>query len=329
MDIKEDNTIDIFGENSVLADHLPGYEFRDSQGQMAKTVEKVLQDEKHLMVEAGTGVGKSLAYLAPSIIWAVKNSKRIVISTNTINLQEQLMYKDLPVLLKIIPYPVNIVLVKGRRNYLCWRRLNRILSDETGSLIPGSQYKELKRIEKWADKTKDGTLSDISWQPHSTLWGEISCEMDNCLGKKCSYCDSCFFQKARMKIFNADVLIVNHHLFFSDLGLRQAGKSILPEYNAAILDEAYFIEEIATEHFGFEVSNLGVKYLLNKSFSLLQVGTLFSENQSPFATRSHCSRSNFFISSLLSCNRATTALSDEGAPSMTDFVLLFIILWLL
>lgn len=275
MDTQEINVIDFFNKDGLLAGHMPRYEFRESQVQMAGAVEKVLEEEEHLMVEADTGVGKSIAYLVPSILWAVKNEKKVVVSTNTINLQEQLVYKDLPLLEKVIPHPFNAVLVKGRGNYICLRRFQRALEDEQGALVPSEYRSQLIYLEKWIKKTVDGSLADMVEQPHQQLWDEICCELDNCLGKKCPFyptgtakdCNACFFQRARSRIYKADLLIVNHHLFFSDLALRKIGRSLLPNYDAVILDEAHFVEDVATEHLGFEVSNLGVRYLLNKLYN--------------------------------------------------------------
>lgn len=267
MDTEEITLNSIFDKEGILREHMPRYEYREGQEQMAQAAEKVLEEEIHLMVEADTGVGKSIAYLVPSIFWAVKNKKKIVVSTNTINLQEQLVYKDLPLLEKVIPHPFNAVLVKGRSNYICLRRFQRVIEDESCSLIPSGHKIQLDRLRKWIKKTKDGSLTDLKEQPPQQLWDEISCELDNCLGKKCPFYEACFFQKARSRIYKADLLIVNHHLFFSDLALRQIGRSLLPNYDAVILDEAHFVEEVATEHLGFSVSNLGVKYLLNKLYN--------------------------------------------------------------
>lgn len=267
MDTKEISIAGIFNKDGILKEHMPRYEYRETQVQMAQAINKVLEAEEYLIIEAGTGVGKSIAYLVPAVIWAVKNGKKIVISTNTINLQEQLVYKDIPLLGKIIPYEFSAVLVKGRNNYLCLRKFQRALDDEYDLLVASEFRDELEQIKKWVKKTQDGSLADINNQPSQQLWDEVCCELDNCLGKKCPYFAVCFFQKARAKIFKADVLIVNHHLCFSDLALRQMGKNILPGYDAVIFDEAHTVEQIATEHFGIEISNFGIKYLLNKLYN--------------------------------------------------------------
>lgn len=264
--IAEINIKDIFRTEGTLAGIMPRYEYRQVQEQMAEMVAAAFKDKKHLMIEADTGVGKSLAYLLPAVLWAAGNKKKVIISTNTINLQEQLLDKDLPLLRKILPVPFQAVLAKGRSNYLCLRRFSRVSSD-ADSLLVESEYKPMiKFLGNWAEMTTDGSLADLETVPPAQLWEEICCELDNCLGKKCPYYKKCFFFKARALLGAADILIVNHHLFFSDLGLRRQGVSILPSYNAVVLDEAHFIEEIATRHLGFEISNLGIRYLLNKLY---------------------------------------------------------------
>ena len=267
MDIKQIDLKEFFGNQGMLGREMPRYEARESQGLMAQAVAAALEKEQHLIVEADTGVGKSLAYLVPGIFWAVTGQKKLVISTNTINLQEQLLDKDLPLLKKIMPFSFEAVLVKGRRNYLCWRRWRRIIEDEAGMLIPSEYSEDLEILKDWVQKTDGGSRADMERQPPAQLWSEISCETDNCSGQKCPFYDICFLQKARARLYQADILVVNHHLFFSDLVLRQIGKNLLPEYDAVILDEAHFTEGVATEHLGFQVTSLGVKYLLSKLYN--------------------------------------------------------------
>jgi ATP-dependent DNA helicase DinG len=267
MDFTAPELIDFFKEDGILSRNMPRYEYRESQINMALAIENALKKAKNLIVEADTGVGKSLAYLIPSILMTIKSEGKIVISTNTINLQEQILYKDIPFLKTIIPHDFNVVLVKGRHNYICLRRFQRVLEDENSMLIGSENEEEIRYLHRWFEKTQDGTLADIERQPTPQLWDEICCELDNCIGKKCQFYNQCFFQKARAKVYNANILIVNHHLFFSDLALRQIGKSLLPEHDAVIFDEAHVIEDIATDHFGFEISNLGVRYLLNKLYN--------------------------------------------------------------
>jgi len=267
MDTAEINIENILRAQGLLAGQMEHYEYRPQQLKMAEAVKTALSNERHLIVEADTGVGKSIAYLIPGILWAVREKKKVVISTNTINLQEQLVYKDIPLLKKILPEPFNVVLVKGRNNYLCLRRFQKAVDDEVFLLIDLKYRKGIKKLKKWVKHTIDGSLSDIDEMPDRRLWNEICSELDNCMGKKCPFYNACFFQRARQRVYKADLMIVNHHLFFSDLALRQAGAAILPNYNAVILDEAHFIEEIATSRLGFEISNLSVKYLLNRLYN--------------------------------------------------------------
>jgi ATP-dependent DNA helicase DinG len=268
MDVKTFDLKDYFCADGMLSKNMPRYEYRESQIFMADAVLDALNSGRNLIVEADTGVGKSIAYLVPSILWALKSVGKVVISTNTINLQEQLLFKDIPFLKHIIPYDFNAVIVKGRQNYICLRRFQRTLDEEKEFLL-GSEYEEeIKYLQKWLRNTRDGTLQDIENQPPYQLWDDVCCELYNCLGKKCQFYSRCFFQKARTNAHNANILIVNHHLFFSDLALRQVGKSILPDCDAVIFDEAHVVEDTATDHFGFEISNLGVKYFLNKLYNL-------------------------------------------------------------
>lgn len=267
MDSTQINLTDIFNEKGLLTHQLSRYEYRPEQLEMARAVDKALLEGQHLMVEADTGVGKSLAYLAPSVIWAIKEKKKVVISTNTINLQEQLVNKDIPLLKKVIPNRFNAVLVKGRSNYLCIRKFQRLINDDEYLLISLKDKLQLEKMKDWLEHTKDGSLSSFRELPDLKLWAEVSSELDNCMSKKCPFYKTCFFQNARNKAFLADVLVVNHHLFFSDLALKKVSSGILPNYDAVILDEAHFIEEVATAHLGFEITNLGVRYLLNKLYN--------------------------------------------------------------
>lgn len=257
----------LFSIKGPISKKLPRYENRPNQLKMAVAVGEALAESKHLVVEADTGVGKSLAYLVSSVLWALEKDKKVVISTNTINLQEQLVYKDIPLLREILPQDFKVVLVKGRHNYICLRRFNRIVGDGSTLFTNKKDKLYIDMLSEWIKNTQDGSLSDLSSVPPSYLWDDICSQMDNCLGKKCPHGRGCFFQQARSQVFGANVLIVNHHLFFSDMALRQMGKTILPDYSAVILDEAHFVEEIATQHLGFEVSNVSVQYLLNKLYN--------------------------------------------------------------
>lgn len=233
---------------------------------MATAVERAFAEGHHLLVEAGTGVGKSFAYLLPAIDYAVKRNKRIVISTHTISLQEQLIEKDIPLLQSIYPDEFTAVLCKGRGNYLCQRRL-LMASQRQNTLFEADRQREsLWMIEQWATETGDGSLADLPNVPEHDVWDKVCAEHGNCLGKKCDFYAKCFWQAARRRMQGGKILIVNHALFFSDLALRAAGVNYLPKYDLAILDEAHTVEDVAGQHFGLKVSEAGVRYQLRNLY---------------------------------------------------------------
>ena len=229
---------------------------------MALGVGSALNEGHHLLVEAGTGVGKSFAYLLPAIDYAVRNKKRVVISTHTISLQEQLIEKDIPLLQAVYPDEFTAVLVKGRGNYLCQRRLEQTRRRQNSLFADQRQLESLWTIEEWSQHTTDGSLADLPALPDSGVWDRVRAEQGNCLGKKCEFYKKCFWQAAKRRMQSGTLLIVNHALFFSDLALRAAGVNYLPKYDAVILDEAHTIEDVAGKHFGLEVSESGLRYQL-------------------------------------------------------------------
>ncbi|MCD6459458.1 DEAD/DEAH box helicase [bacterium] len=247
-----------------------GYEHRPQQVNMLKTVVESINDSKISMIEAGTGTGKSMAYLLPLVKWAVTNKERCVISTNTINLQEQLVYKDIPALKKIIGDNFITCLVKGRSNYLCKRKLKMVLKSPE-NFIDEDQLEELFELEKWTQKTADGSLSDINFVPDNDLWSKISSDSESCLRAKCANFQNCFVTKARRKANASDILIVNHHLLFADIAIKKeigfAGDiGILPPYTRIILDEAHHIEDVATAYFGERVTQLGLMRFIGRLY---------------------------------------------------------------
>lgn len=258
---------DILGPEGAVAKRLrEKYEFRPQQLEMAGAVQESLAKGGHLLVEAGTGVGKSFAYLLPAIDYAVKQKKRVVISTHTISLQEQLIDKDIPLLQSVYPDEFVAVLVKGRGNYLCQRRLRRA-RERAHSLFEGDHQREsLEQIAAWADKTADGSLSDLPILPESDVWDRVCAEQGNCLGKRCQFYERCFWQAAKRRMAGGRILIVNHALFFSDLALRVTGVNYLPKYDVVILDEAHTAEDVAGEHFGLRVSEAGLRYQLRSLY---------------------------------------------------------------
>lgn len=254
----------VLGTEGIIARRLAGYEERPEQLEMASAIERAFGTSRHLLVEAGTGVGKSFAYLVPAIQRATNAGERVLISTHTIALQEQLVHRDIPFLQAIWPDEFTAVLVKGRNNYLSIRRL--VEASERRNLLFSrpDHLEELYRIEDWAYKTTDGSLTDLSPLPDSAVWDWVRSEHDNCMGKACPHYTRCFYHAARRRAENAQILIVNHALMLSDLALRQGGVSILPDYQLAIIDEAHNFEAVASERFGRNVSQGQVRHLLNR-----------------------------------------------------------------
>src|ERR1700758_1083319 len=205
-----------FSENGPLS-KARNFEFRPQQQEMAARVAQALEEERHLVLEAGTGVGKSLAYLAPAILFALERHKKAIVSTHTINLQEQLLYKDIPILKKVLPVEFEAALMKGRQNYLCPRRLERTLQNEQ-ELFTGPERGELQRLAEWARTTRDGSLSDLSVEPDPKVWTQVCSEGHVCTQKTCGQNARCFYQQARKRLLAADLIVLNHTLLFMLLG---------------------------------------------------------------------------------------------------------------
>jgi ATP-dependent DNA helicase DinG len=261
----------LFSPEGILS-RASNFEFRPQQQQMAVAVAKALGERKHLVVEAGTGVGKSLAYLAPAIFHAVADSRKAVISTHTINLQEQLTQKDLPMLEKILPVKFSYTMLKGRANYLCSRRLAKAMQ-QADSLFTSPEMAELKRIHEWSKETKDGSLSDFEIEPDPKVWSHVCSERGLCSPKICGHQSdfgkqfgACFFQRARSRVLSSDVLVVNHTLFFTLLGgmEEEAEGGILFKNDFVIFDEAHQMESVASRHIGLSVSSGQLRYALQR-----------------------------------------------------------------
>ena len=266
----------IFSPNGILS-RAKNFEFRPQQQEMAVAVARALQNREHLAVEAGTGVGKSLAYLIPAIFYAVSRNKKAVVSTHTINLQEQLTEKDLPMLagvLGALPEPVkfNFTMLKGRANYLCTRRLQKAIQ-QSGNLFTTSEAAELQRIYEWSKETKDGSLSDFDIEPDPKVWAQVCSERGLCSPKICGHASDfakdngvCFFQRARNRILSSDVLVLNHTLFFTLLGGidEEMDGGILFKNDFVIFDEAHTVEQVASRHIGVSVSSGQMRYALNR-----------------------------------------------------------------
>lgn len=264
-----------FEKTGLLSTTFSEFEYRNEQLEMAKVIEKGLNSETKVIVEAGTGTGKTLAYLIPAIEWAIKNKKRVVISTNTINLQEQLLNKDIPIAQKVIQGDFKYVLVKGRGNYLCNRKINNIALGETIDLQEYSldQKNQIQAILKWGGRTESGDKAELTFEVDSNVWEHFQSETDMCAGNKCAYKNECFFLKARDEKKKADILITNHHMYFSDLAIRKeigfnTEYSILPEYALAIFDEAHNVEKVARDYFSYEVSKYGFNKIMNQIYAV-------------------------------------------------------------
>jgi ATP-dependent DNA helicase DinG len=254
----------VLGPGGLVSRRLSSFEERPEQLRMAKRIEECLRRGRHLLVEAGTGVGKSFAYLVPAILRAGEADEKVVVATHTISLQEQLLGKDLPFLSGILPAEFSVVLAKGRRNYLCRRRLQTAVDEEQAFFDFVEEKTELRRIARWAGETEDGSLQDLDPAPSEDVWSRVCAETGACLGRRCRMQDKCHFQQARRRLQNANVVIANHALFFSDLSLRAEGANLLPDYDILVVDEAHEMENSAAEHLGLRVSNAGLRVLLSR-----------------------------------------------------------------
>jgi ATP-dependent DNA helicase DinG len=262
---------EVFSESGLLS-KASNFEYRPQQQEMAVATAKALVSGENLVVEAGTGVGKSLAYLVPSILFAVRQNKKAVICTHTINLQEQLAQKDLPMLKQILPANFKYAMLKGRQNYLCTRRLKKAMS-EADSLFTSPETAELQRIYEWSKTTEDGSLSDFEIEPDPKVWSQVCSERGLCSPKKCGRQSEfaedhgvCFFQKVRNRIMGADVIVLNHTLFFTLLGAvgEEQDGGILFRNDFVIFDEAHTVEKVAARHIGLSVSNGQFRYTLQR-----------------------------------------------------------------
>jgi ATP-dependent DNA helicase DinG len=252
----------IFGPDGLIASAHPEYEYRPGQIQMAKAVMRAFKEKHHLIVEAGTGTGKTLAYLVPAVAAALGGSGCVIVSTGTKNLQEQLMEKDIPFLQSVLPKKFTAAYMKGRNNYVCLHRLGRAESSPVLNGLDEVDYFE--EICHWVKGSETGDRAELANLPENlAIWRHIDARSEICLGQKCPDFNPCFITRMRDRAQNADVVVVNHHLFFADLALRNSmyGR-VLPDYSAVILDEAHLIEDVASEYFGAQVSNYQVEDLV-------------------------------------------------------------------
>jgi len=256
----------IFGPAGWLARRHPNYEYRAGQLEMAESVEAASENRQHLIVEAGTGTGKTLAYLVPMM----RSGLRVVISTGTKNLQEQLFYKDIPLIKKLFPQ-MRVTLMKGRQNYLCRQKLYDL---EKQPVLSGmEEVRQYPKLRQWEGRTRTGDRAELRWLPDaSELWKLVDARRETCTGQKCPQFDRCFITLMHQRAAESDLLIVNHHLFFADLALRQTEfGGLLPEYTVVVLDEAHEVEDVATQHFGLELSNYRIEELARDTEAALRL----------------------------------------------------------
>lgn len=315
-----------FNPASILADDGPiarrlgdQYEQRPEQLAMIEAVEQALDGGEQLMVEAGTGVGKSFAYLLPAVAHILRagergadQKRRVIISTHTIALQEQLIQKDIPLLQAILPGvegggdEFSAVLVKGRGNYVSLRRMNRTWERKASLFDESSEERTIRDIVAWSKETGDGSLASLPQLEAPGVWNDVQSDSEDCMGKRCPTYKECFYQSARRRMMNADLLVVNHALFFADLALRaesDGGYAILPPYDAVILDEAHTIEDVASDHFGLSVTRFQVGYLLSRLYQAKRHRGVLPSLQSKIDIR-------LFNNTVLALEKAYTATEN-------------------
>src|SRR5919205_376789 len=253
---------EIFGPRGLIAREHPDYEHRPGQIQMAEAVLRAFEERRHLIVEAGTGTGKTLAYLVPAVAAATARGGRVVISTGTKNLQEQLMEKDIPFLQRVLPKKFTAAYMKGRSNYLCLQRVKRA---ETTPILDGlDDVNYFDEVRRWSRDSTTGDRAELTELPETlSFWRHIDARSEICTGQKCADYDACYITRMRQRASDADIIIVNHHLFFADLALRggEYGQ-VIPDYSAVIFDEAHQVEDVAAEYFGAQVSNYQIEDML-------------------------------------------------------------------
>jgi ATP-dependent DNA helicase DinG len=256
---------DHLGPDSTVAKALPGFRPRPQQLEMAAAVEEAVAEGRHLVVEAGTGVGKSFAYLLPVMLHLLRGGGPAVVATRTIALQEQLVDKDIPFLKRALDAEeLPVALVKGRGNYVCRRRLEMAVAEGPGLLEESGEREQLARLKEWAEKSRDGSRADLPFRPLPHVWELARAEAGNCLHQRCPFFENCAYQRARRRLYTASLIVANHALVFADLSLREAGVSVLPDYECLVLDEAHEVEGGASENFGTYVSPIGIARMMGR-----------------------------------------------------------------
>ncbi len=241
----------MLGSEGPFTDAVSGFSPREQQQALANEVADAIDNQHILIAEAGTGTGKTFAYLVP----ALQSNKRVIISTGTKTLQDQLFKKDIPVVRDALKRPISVALLKGRANYLCQYRQE--LAESEGRFSSRAEVGQLKKITSWAKRTKSGDIAEVTSVPEDALiWSKVTSTSDNCLGKECAFFNDCFLQKARRKAQDSDIIVVNHYLLFADMAIKETGFSeILPSADAFLIDEAHQIPEIASDYFGVSFSS--------------------------------------------------------------------------
>lgn len=258
---------DLFTEQEYLQKHIDNYEFRTQQAEMAAAVSESLQRGETAIIEAGTGVGKSLAYLIPAVLWAVEENARVLVSTYSKALQQQLMEKELPFLKDTLGLDFHYAMAQGGQNYLCLRRFHKLLQQDLYESAEDAALME--KALQWRQTTSTGLRSEPDFEISSSLWSGMCRESDLCLRGKCDFITQCLYNRQKQKLRSAHILVVNHHLFFANLA---AGESILPEYQAIVFDEAHCLEEVALDHLGIQLSAAQIKYLADSVYSVNEKG---------------------------------------------------------
>lgn len=288
----------ILAPDGPVARRLERYEERPEQQAMLAAVEQALARGAHLLVEAGTGVGKSFGYLVPALHHAARTGERVLVSTRTIALQDQLDRKDIPLLSAVLPYEVTAVVAKGRNNYLCLRRLERALKLSADLFDDSASRIRLQEIAAWAGQGGTGTLSDLPFKPPPAVWEQVQAESGNCSQRRCPHYEACFYQQARRRMEAARVLVVNHALYFSDLALRIQGAVYLPDHTVVIFDEAHTVEKVATECLGASIGPGRLEHLL---------------------ARLHSGRTAKGLLAALACEEAIEAVGEARAAGQAFF----------
>ncbi|MBN9377271.1 MAG: ATP-dependent DNA helicase DinG [Chlamydiales bacterium 38-26] len=265
--IDAEKALKVLQPEGTLSKIIKGFEPRDQQQNMMRNIIEAYNHDQIALIEAGTGTGKSIAYLIPAILWAAQRKERSVISTHTITLQEQLLIKDIPIVCKALNVTIKAVLVKGMRNYACLRKIEETRGEQL--ILHPQEAEEFAKIDAWAHNTPDGSKSSLSFEPSSQIWDKVCAENDTCNKNHCPYYQDCHFFKARREAAEAQILIVNHHLLFADLASRAESDnyqdpSILPLYTKVVLDEAHHIEDIATEYFAQKVNQLDLLRIVGR-----------------------------------------------------------------